>query len=49
VTKGNVSASASRSAFIVGAALGSYGLGILIGLATGGGIWLVQRRRGGDG
>ena len=30
---------------IFGVALHSYGLGILIGLAIGGGIWLVQKRR----
>ena len=31
---------------IVGAATHSYGLGILIGLAIGGGICLIQKRRG---
>jgi hypothetical protein len=34
---------------IVGVATHSYGLGILIGLAIGGGIWLVQQRRQGGG
>ena len=30
---------------IIGAATHSYGLGILIGLAIGGGIYFVQKRR----
>jgi hypothetical protein len=33
---------------IFGVATHSYGLGILIGLAIGGGIWLVQERRQGQ-
>ena len=34
---------------IFGVALHSYGLGILIGLAIGGGLCLIQRRRQGGG
>ena len=34
---------------IFGVATHSYGFGILIGLAIGGGIWFVQQRRQGGG